>query len=157
MRKWTNLKKAFTAITVCVFAALLLSGCDGGASLGNAKSYKFKPVFHFQTCDDNVWCLDVNGVLYKKGVEEREWKLQPEYYVEVIGYIGHSWTIHKVGFAEDDPDKNFLYTDFEYGRLDAQDLYYKDGFDLLPVGPDTVTRIEYHPPDGNRDTWISSE
>lgn len=157
MRKWTNLKKAFTAITVCVFAALLLSGCDGGASLKDFSNFYLRPAYKYKVGTDGVQRLNVDDTLYYCVTDEGGWLVQPEYYGKGIGYTDYYMSINRVGLVEDDPERDFLYTEPYKGRFMIWDLFARDGVEVKPIGPDTVTRIEYHPPDGNPKTWSASE
>lgn len=151
-----NLKKAFTAVTVCVFAALLLNACEG-ASVKDFNNFYLRPAYEFEAGVDDIWKLNVEGTLYHSITSSGGWLLLPEYYGKGIGYVDYSMSINRVGLVEDDPERDFLYTEPYKGLYAIWELFARDGVDVKPIGPDTVTRIEYHPPDGDLNTAILSE
>ncbi len=143
--------KRIAVVIAGIMTVLLLSGCEGGASLRDFENFYLRPAYLFEVGEDDIQRLNVDNTLYEGVTETTGWLMQPEYYGKVIGYANYYMSINKIGLMEGETEQDFLYAAPEKGRFILFDLYAREGVEVMRMGTDTVSRIEYHAPDGNKD------
>ncbi len=150
--------KKIIIIAVCLGIILLIIGANVEIpKTGIWPWYRDKPVYSYEK-NQFGRTLNVDDVLYSNATKTSGWLVRPEHYGEVIGYMNYSDIIYKIGLVQGYPDREFLYIEPEEGENGGvKELYVKNGVELDGVGSETVSRIEYHPPDGNPNTWKSAQ